>query len=249
MCKLSFIVPVYNVAPYLNKCVDSLLAQDYSDYEIILVDDGSTDGSDAICDEYASPSFVNSLTRSVVIKVIHQENGGLSAARNEGLKVAQGEYVCFVDSDDYWEENVLGGLIEKIEQERLDVLRFDYQNVNEQYEIYAPNKYPHQVDTSSEVISGEVYLNNRMGYECYAVMFIIRRMLLVDDSCIANGCFFTEGIYFEDTEWTPRMMVRAQRVNATPTVVYNYLTRTGSITKKYDKVHIQKKIHLLSRNG
>lgn len=244
---LSFIVPVYNVAPYLRKCVDSLLAQDYSDYEVILVDDGSTDGSGAICDEYASPIFINSLTRSVIIKVIHQANGGLSAARNAGLNVAKGDYVCFVDSDDYWEENMLGGLVKQIEQEKLDVLRFEYRNVNERYEIYEPNKHPHQVDTSSEVVYGEAYLNNRMGYECYAVVFIIRRRLLVDDSYIDGGCFFTEGIYFEDTEWTPRMILRAQRVNATQKIVYNYLTRTGSITKSYDKEHIKKKIESLMK--
>ena len=121
MPRLSFIVPVYNVAPYLRKCVDSLIAQDYDDYEIILVDDGSTDECPQICDELAA-AYEN-------IRVIHQENAGLSAARNAGLKVAKGEYICFVDSDDYWEENVLGGLMEQVEREKLDVLRFDYQNV------------------------------------------------------------------------------------------------------------------------
>lgn len=252
MAKLSLIVPVYNVAPYLRKCVDSLLAQDYADYEIILVDDGSTDSSGAICDEYACANeLVNERVRELerpLIRVIHQANGGLSAARNTGISVANGEYICFVDSDDYWEPNVLGGLMEQVEREKLDVLRFDYQNVRvvggheSIYEVFEPYKNPHRADSCTEVMAGEMYLNTRMGYECYAVMFIIRKMLLID-----NGCFFTEGIYFEDTEWTPRMMVRAQRVNATPKVVYNYLTRTGSITKRYDKEHIQKKIESLMK--
>ena len=100
--KLSIIVPIYNVAPYLRKCVDSLLKQDISDYEIILVDDGSTDGSsdiaDAIQSMYAS-SPNNLITSSPAIKVIHQENAGLSAARNTGIAAAQGEYIMFVDSD------------------------------------------------------------------------------------------------------------------------------------------------------
>ena len=96
MIKLSIIVPIYGVEQYLCKCVDSLLAQDLpaSDYEIILVDDESPDACPQICDEYAK--------EHANIRVIHQTNAGLSAARNAGLKVAKGEYVCFVDSDDYW---------------------------------------------------------------------------------------------------------------------------------------------------
>ena len=178
MTKLSFIVPVYNVAPYLRKCVDSLINQDYDSYEIILVDDGSTDNSGTICDEYASPSFINSLTRSVVIKVIHQKNGGLSAARNTGIEAAKGEYIMFVDSDDYIEPNVLGSLMLQIEQQELDVLRFDFQNVNEQHEIYLPDKYPHQIDTRVDYVLGEEYLNSRIGYGCYAWQFIIRREIV-----------------------------------------------------------------------
>ena len=238
--KLSIIIPIYNVEQYLRKCIDSVLNQDYSDYEIILVDDGSTDGSGAICDEYASPSFVNSLTRSVVIKVIHQKNGGLSTARNAGIKAARGTYLCFVDSDDYWEPNVLGGLMEQIERDKLDVLRFDYQNVrikNEgvrelehdgEYEVFQPNKDPKRdVDYSNVVTDGETFLNERLGPACYAWQFVIKREILKE-------CLFKEGIYFEDTEWTPRMLLRAKRIASTPMVVYNYLWRSGSITLPTD---------------
>ena len=216
--KLSFIVPVYNIEKYLRKCVDSLLAQEYEDYEIILVDDGSPDGCPAICDTYAADHEK--------IHVIHQENGGLSAARNAGLKVAKGEYICFVDSDDYWESNVLGGLMTQIERDNLDVLRFKYQNVNENYEVFNPNKSdPYRNDDySSEVTDGVSFLNSRFGTACYAVMFILRRDLL-------EGCTFTLGIYFEDTEWTPRMLQKARRVASTDTIVYNYLVRKGSITQ------------------
>lgn len=241
MIKLSFIVPVYNVAPYLRKCVDSLLMQDYDDYEIILVDDGSTDNSPQICDEFASPSFTNSLTHSVVIKVIHQANAGLSAARNTGILAARGEYICFVDSDDYWEPNVLGGLMEQVQRENLDVLRFDYQNVrlkNEgEYEVFEPNKTPRYVDRKNEIVDGETYLNTRMGYACYAVMFILRRDLIISTPYTIhhtpeNGdCLFTEGIHFEDVDWLPRMKLRAKRVNSTQTIVYNYFIRQGSITQ------------------
>lgn len=242
MIKLSFIVPVYNVAPYLPKCVDSLLAQDYEDYEIILIDDGSTDESGAICDEYVSSNeLVNERVRELerpLIRVIHQQNSGLSAARNAGIECANGEYLCFVDSDDYWEPNVLGGLMAQVEREKLDVLRFDYQNVRinsaGQYEVFQPYKFPHPVDRRTDVVIGERYMDERMGYACYACQFVINREL--------TG-MFTPGIHFEDTEWLPRMMLAAKRVNSTTTVVYNYLVRQGSITKvQGDRTKIRKNL-------
>ena len=271
MIKLSFIVPVYNVAPYLRKCVDSLLAQDYDDYEIILVDDGSTDDSPQICDEYAASPLSTKGTspfseadHSIAsIRVIHQENGGLSAARNTGIMTANGAYLCFVDSDDYWQPNVLGGLMAQVERENLDVLRFDYQNArlkNEgEYEVFQPNKDPKRdVDYSAEVTDGETFLNERLGPACYAVMFILRRDIILNlKSEIINhkseidDCLFTPGIYFEDTDWTPRMLLRAKRVASSPMVVYNYLWRTGSITLPTDPVKRKKvledKIRLIRR--
>ena len=224
--KLSIIVPIYNVAPYLRKCVDSLLAQDISDYEIILVDDGSTDDSGVIADEISNTFRLSPLASRLQLRVIHQSNAGLSAARNTGIATAQGEYIMFVDSDDYLQPNVLGTLMEQVGRDNLDVLRFDYQNVRQteagEYEVFHPNKYPHQVDTCHEVVDGETYLDGRMGYACYACQFVINREL--------TGTF-TPGIHYEDTEWLPRMMLAAKRINGTPIVVYNYLVRQGSITQ------------------
>ena len=94
--KFSVIIPIYKVEQYLRQCVDSVLAQTYTDVEIILVDDGSPDSCPAICDEYAK--------KDSRIKVIHKPNGGLSDARNAGLDMAQGEYVLFLDSDDWWDD-------------------------------------------------------------------------------------------------------------------------------------------------
>lgn len=297
MTKLSFIVPVYNVAPYLRKCVDSLLAQDYDDYEIVLVDDGSTDDSPQICDELAEgPTSDSSLKgrenqftqntshidafedghnsrplqgRAGVrppIRVIHQVNAGLSAARNAGILAARGEYLCFVDSDDYWQPNVLGGLMTQVERENLDVLRFDYQNVRiadgqesrvksqeHKYEVFEPNKAPRYIDRKNEIVDGETYLNTRMGYACYAVMFILRRDLILPTRVIKKdsfpsgrggvGLLFTPGLHFEDVDWLPRMMLRAKRVNSTQTIVYNYFIRQGSITKTQgDKEKIRKNL-------
>ena len=238
--KLSIIVPIYNVSPYLRKCVDSLLMQDISDYEVILVDDGSTDNSGAIADELVDAFRLSPLASRLEMRVIHQANAGLSAARNTGIAAAQGEYVCFVDSDDYWQENVLGELMAQIEKEQLDVLRFDYQNVRQaedgQYEVFQPNKYPHQVDTCCEVVDGMTYLDERMGYACYAVQFIVRRELAVQE-------LFTPNIHYEDVDWTPRMLLAAKRVNSTQLVVYNYLIRQGSITQvQGDKSKLRKNL-------
>lgn len=235
--KLSVIIPVYNVEPYLRKCVDSVMAQDYNEYEIILVDDGSTDESGAICDEYASASFA-SLHHSIIpIKVIHKPNGGLSDARNTGLKVAAGEFVVFLDSDDYWCPNVLATLMAQVEQEQLDVLRFDYRNVRINstgvYEAFQPNKYPHYVDKCADVVSGGTYLNERMDYAGYSVMYLMRRAIVP---------MFKTGIHFEDAEWMPRMMLSAERVNSTPMVIYNYLMREGSIS------HAPKNMEVKRRN-
>lgn len=226
--KLSIIIPIYNVEQYLRKCVDSLLNQDMSstDYEIILVDDGGHDKCPQICDEYAKKSQESRAKSQDLpcIRVIHRKNGGLSAARNSGIEVARGEYLMFVDSDDYIEPNVLGGLLEQIDRDRLDVLRYNYQNVRENGEIFVPFKTGKPYfDYSNEVVDGETFLNERLGYACYSVMFIIRRELL-------NGCTFTPSIYFEDTDWTPRMLLKAKRVASTELMVYNYLWREGSIT-------------------
>lgn len=249
MVKLSIIVPIYGVEQYLRKCVDSLLNQDMSDYEIILVDDGGTDGCPAICDDYVRRLEIGDWKlENVQIRVIHRENGGLSAARNAGIKCANGAYLCFVDSDDYWEPNVLGGLMAQVERDNLDVLRFNYQNVNERYEVFSPNKDPKRdVDYSESVVDGETFLNERLGPACYAVMFILRRDMIlnlkseeivppagkeiINHKSEIDDCLFTEGIYFEDVDWTPRMLLRAQRVASTSQIVYNYLRRTGSITQ------------------
>ncbi|AQP45765.1 glycosyltransferase family 2 protein [Tessaracoccus flavus] len=96
---ISVIVPVYNVAPYLTQCLDSVLAQTFGDFELLLVDDGSTDGSSALCDAYAA--------RDDRVRVVHQPNAGLSAARNAGLKLALGEFITFLDGDDWFDAATL----------------------------------------------------------------------------------------------------------------------------------------------
>lgn len=271
MTKLSIIVPIYNVEQYLRKCVDSLLDQDIppSEYEIILVDDGGQDNCPQICDEYAERTKSEELRgKSCSINVVHRENGGLSAARNSGIEIAQGEYIMFVDSDDYIEPNVLKGLMEQVERDNLDVLRYRLQYVrllkendemsrdkslNEPrtlngglYQVYNPYKSdPFKGNDYSDVpTDGVSFLNERMNTQCYAWQFILRRDLIYTlhntHSTSENNILFTPGIYFEDTDWTPRMLARAKRVASTETVVYNYLMREGSITNAVNRSKQQK---------
>lgn len=234
MLKLSIIVPVYNVSKYLAKCLDSLLCQDLQpdEYEVIVVDDGSTDDSGAIAEEYAK-------VHPTLITVAHQDNQGLSGARNTGIKLAKGQYIQFVDSDDYLEPNVLKTLVDKMDSDNLDILRFNYQNVNEKYEVFEPYKeHKPFVDYRDEVCDGLTFLTERLGYACYAVQFIFKAELL--KSSDAN--LFKTGIYFEDTEWAPRILTQANKVTSTDLMVYNYLLRQGSITKS---VSIEKRRKVL----
>lgn len=115
--RVSVVIPVYNVERFLKECVDSVLNQTYSDFEIILVDDGSTDNSGSLCDDY--------LSQDNRIKVIHRENGGLSAARNTGMDSATGEYIYFLDSDDYIEACTFEHLVNVAESENADMVFFD----------------------------------------------------------------------------------------------------------------------------
>ena len=115
---VSIIVPVYNVEAYLQRCVDSILAQTFTDFELILVDDGSTDSSPAICDTYAA--------RDARVIVIHKKNGGVSSARNEALDIIQGEYVAFCDSDDYWEANLIECTLGAMYAAQADCVHFGY---------------------------------------------------------------------------------------------------------------------------
>ena len=113
MITVSIIIPVYQGKSYLKRCIDSVLAQSCQEYEIILVDDGSTDGSAEICDEYAE--------KQKTITVIHKENGGLSSARNAGLEIASGEYVMFIDADDVVHSKMLETELKVLKEENADI--------------------------------------------------------------------------------------------------------------------------------
>ena len=132
----SVIVPVYKVEKYLRHCVDSILAQTYTDFELLLIDDGSPDGCPQICDEYAG--------RDPRVKVIHKPNGGLISARNEGIRAAAGDYICILDGDDWALENMLQFIHDTVEQspEPLDMVLFAAHNVYEDHLEETVNEVP-----------------------------------------------------------------------------------------------------------
>ena len=222
---LSIIVPVYNVEQYLSKCLDSLLQQNIAveDYEIIVINDDSPDGSVAIAEEYVK-KYQN-------IKIITQENKGLGGARNTGIRNATGKYLWFVDSDDYIEPNCLKELLQFAEENDLDALRFNYRRVYENGKIaeieklFLPDK---------KIKTGKEFLTEDLGYLCYVWAYLFKADIVKQQK------LFEVGIYVEDVEWTPRVLLQINKIGYFDKPVYNYLQRQGSITLSSNTEKIEK---------
>ena len=207
--RFSIIVPVYNVELYLEQCLESLRTQDYSDYEVICVNDGSTDSSREILTAWE--------TRMPQMRVIDRSNGGLSAARNTGLQAATGDYVVFVDSDDWVEASMLSTLAKVTDGN--DMVCFACRRTdNNAHDTLQPEQ------------SGGWEYYNRHALEHREVAFVCvwqrcyRRSFLIE-----NNLCFREGILHEDNEFTPRPCLKAKKVTVIPDVLYNYRVRPGSI--------------------
>lgn len=212
---LSIIIPVYKTERYLRKCLDSCVQQNVSEYEIIIVDDGSPDNSLSIAKEYAS-SYNN-------IKIISQSNAGLSAARNAGLNCACGNYVWFVDSDDWIEENCLGRIYSLLKS-GVDILQLQYRKVYEKdnSNLEIPFYVINGIKNGKEII--------RLGGLPAPAQFSIYRT----DFLRNKGLKFYEGILHEDSEFKPRATYLANSISSDTDVSYNYLQReSGSITSTY----------------
>lgn len=210
MPKLSFVVPVYNTAPYLRRCLDSLLSQSQFEFEIIAVDDGSSDDSPIILNEYCQK-------HPDLIYVFSKENGGLSDARNFGLKHARSEFVAFVDSDDYLHPDFLALTVQKMEAESLDLLLFDY------FFAYENKCVPAKLLPLANDGDPISFLTAAPMAWCR----VYRKSLLGIDP-------FRKGIYYEDLEMTPRMLLAAKNIAYLPSPLYYYYQREGSIMRESD---------------
>lgn len=216
--RYSIIIPVYNTKDYLATCINSCVNQTYPDIQIILVNDGSTDGSKELCEEYAK--------KDSRIVLVNKENGGLSDARNIGIKRAEGEYVILLDSDDYLELDACEKIDEKLEGMKVDVVCASVREWRTEKSIVweSSGELGNRIVTGQEVLKTELKNNT---WKVMAWANIYRREFLVD-----HRLFFRKGILHEDMEWSPRVFLAAKTCLDTNVCFYNYVKREGSITTK-----------------
>lgn len=222
--RFSIIIPVYNVERYLQECVKSVLEQSFQNFEIILVDDGSKDNSGKLCDELSE--------KNDTIKVIHKENGGLSDARNFGIKEAKGEYLVFLDSDDFWDDTEflekLNEIIQKKEKDLIIIgLKKYFESTNRIEE-----KDNEKLNNNESI---EELLKNNL-YKACACSEIIKRNIVIE-----NNLYFPKGRLSEDIEWCARVLkvIDLNKIYYFPNNVYVYRQRENSISKKVDDLFIK----------
>lgn len=227
----SIIIPVYNIENYVIQCVESVLAQEFRDYEVILVDDGSRDGSVRICDEYAQ--------RCPHIKCIHKTNGGLSSARNTGIMAAKGDYLIFVDGDDWLPQDalvILKGLIRR--QKDVDVIVSPFAVFDDS--LGTMKEHPAGIYSSLKKCPSELfkdlYLEQNIPPNVWSLT--VRREYLIQKSI-----FFKEGLLHEDELWTPQVLLGAKTaaLNTKQTYVYR-INRKGSIMDTFGRKNAEHKL-------
>lgn len=211
----SIIIPVYNVEKYLSACLDSVLGQTFPNWEAICVNDGSSDGSCAILEKYSQkdPRFM----------IVSKENGGLSSARNAGIYEAKGDYILFLDSDDWLEPIALSKLSESIGGEDLVCFNgrrfFEESSQFEDADTLLPKSYAYGMEYYSE----NALLHRRFAFVC-VVLRCYRREYLT-----SSNLLFKPGIYHEDNLFTPLACYYSKEVKVIPDVLYNYRLRKSSI--------------------
>ncbi|MFV0363783.1 MAG: glycosyltransferase [Suipraeoptans sp.] len=220
---VSIVVPVYNVEDYLERCIESITNQTYVKLEIVLVDDGATDSSGAICDKYAKADDR--------IKVIHKENGGLSDARNVGLLNTTGKYIVFTDSDDHIGETLVYDCMIRMEEDESDILIFDFIRVEDENEelctLEGVEEGTYTLQSKPVLIFGSPSACNKM----------FRREFL-----IKSGITFPVGKFYEDLGTTPKLLAIAKSISYIKKAYYYYMIRGGSImtAQKFERNYIDR---------
>lgn len=208
---ISVIVPVYNVAAYLSQCVESILSQEDSQLEVILIDDGSTDDSGAICDRYAR--------QDSRVQVIHQKNGGAAAAKNAGLRAASGEYLAFVDSDDYLSPGAYRHMRSLLESEQADVVQCAFRNVyttRQEDQIVKPGRHTYDPAEYLKLFVTDDWTCSLLWDKLY------RRKLF-------EGIFFEEGHKIDDEYFVYQGIMNAGKIVCDDRIVYHYRQRASSV--------------------
>jgi glycosyltransferase involved in cell wall biosynthesis len=237
--KTSVIIPVYNTKEYLHICVKSALAQTQKEIEIILVDDGSTDGSREIVHDYEE--------RYPAVKAIYQKNQKQGAARNAGMKAACGKYVYFLDSDDYIDKDLLEECYHTAEENRLDFVMFDAESFIDKEEkslkqIALEKTYDRKnIGIKEEIHDGIGFWNQY--YQDGGIYFSSCLVYVNADFLRRNTLFFEPGIYYEDNDWILRMYLYAQRISYIPRQLYHRRIREGStVTLSWNNDHVKSSV-------
>lgn len=217
---LTVVIPVYNVEKYLNRCLESILIQEWKNYDIIMVDDGSTDRSPQICDDYVKAYDF--------ISVIHKENGGLSDARNTGLSQAKGEYVYFPDSDDWLEPDTFIALAEALESQKFDIISFNREFIKGEEDVIISDPVENQVFEGKDAF---VHMLKHSYITGFVNDKIYRKSLFVD-----HDILFPKGKYYEDLGTNYKLFLSAKKVYATNQKYYHYLIdNPDSITQSWNE--------------
>ena len=234
--RFSVILPIYKVEKYLAECVDSILNQSFTDYEIILVDDGSPDGSGAICDDYAK--------KDARIKVIHKKNGGLSDARNAGFEIALGEYVVFIDSDDYVTNNdFLKKISDKRDECGSDIILYKYSKLyDETKKMDAP---AFSLDFVNGITDSDELLYELVKKDAYYGMAWIKAFKR-EVAVKGNGAF-EKGLLGEDMDWYFNLLLHSDRISAIDESFIAYRQREGSITATHKIKNLTDFIYILEK--
>ena len=212
--KISVIVPIYKVEDYLHRCVDSIINQTYTNLEIILVDDGSPDNCPMICDEYAE--------RDSRIKVIHKKNGGLSDARNAGLDISTGEYIMFIDSDDFVDKDMMKSMMQNMIDNEVDMVVC---NINYVYDDKEVVKYNHPDRILDKYEAMEEYLKDGI-VQAVAWNKLYKKSLI-------NDMRYKVGKTNEDEFFTYKVVDKTDKIYYNSRPFYNYIQRDSSIMGKY----------------
>lgn len=202
---ISIIVPIYNCEKYLNRCLDSIISQDYTNYEVICVDDGSTDNSKNVVKQYN-------------VTYIYQDNKGQASARNKGIELAKGEWICFVDADDSVEKNYLSSFVSNIKEDvGIVVSRINRINEDGSKKVDVVKKFG--IITSKEaLVTINIGPTNKL----------IKREII-------GLCRFLEGkVRFEDVLFTPELLINAKKINVIKDATYNYYVRENSTMRRFD---------------
>lgn len=234
---ISVIVPSYNIAPYLQRCVESLISQTYSNLEIILVDDGSTDGTGELCDRLAEDDHR--------IRVIHKANGGLSDARNAGIEIATGEYYSFVDGDDYIESDAYEVMIEEMNNPLVSIVAggFIVTDIHGEDHI--------SMSPTRQCLTKEEAFMDLLGGDNYITQSSCNKLFR---SSLFEKIRYKKGILNEDMEILPRLLDVSNNVVIMNKAIYHYIKKPGSITtadysmERYAAIKVERDIYLMCKD-